>query len=142
MTSPSRVEIDGCSPPYRHSEFPAGSLRYASRQELIKFLDERGEVFGLNGVRVVLVKLVRVRVVVVSALRDRAIALGERAKMVVPRGVAHAPAVDEHDGNALPLLDAVQLHAVGSGYLLQLRRLFRLLGRLERRHCQQREDDE
>src|SRR5271165_3478578 len=71
MTSPSRVEIDGCSPPYRHSKFPAGSLRYASRQELIKLLDERGEVFGLNGVRVVLVKLVRVRVVVASALRSR-----------------------------------------------------------------------
>jgi hypothetical protein len=83
MTLPSRVEIDGCSPPYKYSRFPAGSLRYASCQDLIELLDERGEVFGLDGVRVVLVELVRVRVVAAPALRDRAVALGERARMVV-----------------------------------------------------------
>src|SRR6516165_2511298 len=97
-----------------------------------ELLDQAGEVVGRDDRRVTRLTLVRVRVVVPGAERDRAVMLGERTEVMIPLGVIAAPAVDEDDGSALALLDVVQRDAVGDGHLLHVRRQFRLLRREDR----------
>jgi len=73
----------------------------------IELSNEASEVFSLDDRGVLRPQLVRIRVIIPAAVCDRAISLGERAKLAVPRRVVAERAMDEDDSNSLAALDVV-----------------------------------
>src|SRR5262249_53768226 len=75
-------------------------------------------------------------------VRDRAVTVGEAAKIAAPHAVFPARAVDEDDRNSFSPLDVMQFDAVGHGHFFQFRWLVGLLSQHEQWRHEKRQEGE